>query len=62
VPISDSFERIDKVFDINDNARMEKIIKHPHIFVARVINIQPLSQLLEEIAIDYEIKIINNYK
>jgi len=40
---------------------VDKITKPTPIFVARVTNIQPLSQLLEEIAIvDYDIKIINN--
>jgi len=47
--------------DKNDNAIVEKTIKPPPIFVARVNNIQPLSQMLEEIIIgEYEIKIINN--
>jgi len=31
------------------------------LFIAKITNIEPLSQLVEEIAIgDYEIKIINN--
>jgi S-adenosylmethionine/arginine decarboxylase-like enzyme len=58
------------VFDdinINDRknwtgkTRLERTIKLSPIFVTRINNFQPLSQILEEIAInDYEIKIINN--
>jgi len=61
VSISNNFEKLQEVFDDkNDNAIVEKTIKPPPIFV-RVNNIQPLSQMLEEIIIgEYEIKIINN--
>jgi len=61
VSISNNINRLEKIFDnININEKVEKTDKLPLIFVARVINIQSLYQLLEEISIgDYEIKIIN---
>jgi len=47
--------------DINNNEKVEETVKLPPIFVAKIINIQLLSQLLEKIAIgNYENKIINN--
>jgi len=59
VSIFNSFDGLKDVFnEINNN---EKIEKSPIIFIVTVLNIQPLSQLLKEIAIDDdEIKIINN--
>jgi len=46
--------------DASTKVRVEKIVKFPSIFVARVDNFLSLSQLLKEIAAgEYEIKIIN---
>jgi len=56
------FEGLEEMFDdINMNARMVKTVKFRLIFVARINNLQPLPQLIKEIAISvYEIKILNN--
>jgi hypothetical protein len=58
MPTSNSFEEFEEVFDdINDNARMKKIIKSLSIFVTRI----QITYAVDEIAVgNYEIKIINN--
>jgi len=62
VPIFNSLDEFKEIVNnINNNEKVEKIIKPSLIFVAKIINIQPFSQLLEKITINnYEIKIINN--
>jgi len=47
--ITNAFKRLEKMIDnINVKARIEKTIKSPSIFDARINDFQPLSQLLEE--------------
>jgi len=62
VPIFNSLDEFKEIVNnINNNEKVGKIIKPSLIFVVKIINIQPFSQLLEKITIgNYKIKIINN--
>jgi len=59
VPTINSFEKLEKKLDNENNNIREKTIKSPPIFVARINNFS-LLQLLKEVATNkYEIKIMN---
>jgi len=60
VSTTNYFEGLEKMPDNdNNNISVEKTAKPPLIFVARVNNFLSLSQLLKEVGIEYEIKIMN---